>query len=49
MCIYQSPTWRTAVVVRKIISIFETNVRLKPLAGGPGLPGLKCTSAAAPT
>ena len=22
---------------------------LKPLAGGPGLPSLKCTSAAAPT
>ena len=23
--------------------------RLKPLAGGPGLPSVKCTSAAAPT
>ena len=29
--------------------ICQSNLSLKPPAGGPGLPSLKCTSAAAPT
>ena len=33
----------------KANNVFNIIYFLKPLAGRPGLPGLKCTSAAAPT